>query len=91
LVNFDKPTYAGNLHNLASVAQRPGYHSVHADICDRAAVDEALRQHQPRAIVHFAAEGHVDRSIVGPAFYVVTNVNGMASTSANGRVSDTIA
>jgi dTDP-glucose 4,6-dehydratase len=76
LVNFDKLTYAGNLHNLASVAQRPEYRFVHADICDRAAVDEVLRLHHPRAIVHFAAESHVDRSIVGPEAFLETNIRG---------------
>jgi dTDP-glucose 4,6-dehydratase len=76
LVNFDKLTYAGNLHNLESVAHRPEYRFVHGDICDRAAVDAALRQHRPRAIVHFAAESHVDRSIVGPEAFLETNIRG---------------
>ncbi|MGC9293576.1 MAG: dTDP-glucose 4,6-dehydratase [Acidobacteriaceae bacterium] len=76
LVNFDKLTYAGNLHNLASVADHPEYRFVHGDICDRAAVDDTLRQHHPLAIVHFAAESHVDRSIVGPEAFLETNIRG---------------
>ncbi|HEX4021795.1 MAG TPA: dTDP-glucose 4,6-dehydratase [Acidobacteriaceae bacterium] len=76
LVNFDKLTYAGNLHNLESVARRPEYRFVHADVCDRAAVDQALREYRPRAIVHFAAESHVDRSILGPEAFLETNVRG---------------
>ncbi len=76
LINLDKLTYAGNPENLASVEQHPGYQFAAHDICDRAAVDELLRIHQPRAIVHFAAESHVDRSISGPAEFVRTNIEG---------------
>jgi dTDP-glucose 4,6-dehydratase len=73
---LDKLTYAGNLGSLDGVKQRPGFHFVHGDICDRAAVQRTLSQHQPRAIVHFAAESHVDRSIHGPAQFLQTNFIG---------------
>ena len=76
LVNFDKLTYAGNLHNLQSISANPDYALIHADICDRAAVELALRDHRPRAIVHFAAESHVDRSIVSPEAFLETNIRG---------------
>ena len=76
LVNFDKLTYAGNLHNLESISSRPEYRFVHGDICDRAAVEQAFRDHRPRAIVHFAAESHVDRSIVSPEAFLETNIRG---------------
>ncbi len=76
LVNFDKLTYAGNLHNLESISKRPEYRFVHGDICDRAAVEQALREHRPRAILHFAAESHVDRSIVSPEAFLETNIRG---------------
>jgi dTDP-glucose 4,6-dehydratase len=79
LVNVDKLTYAGNLNNLASVRQDPRHHFVQADICDTAQMAELLNRYQPRAIVHFAAESHVDRSIVGPGAFVTTNINGSFS------------
>ena len=76
IVNLDNLTYAGNLHNLESVSSRPGYLFVEGDICDRELVQRLLREHRPAAIVHFAAESHVDRSIYGPDDFVRTNVNG---------------
>lgn len=76
IVNFDKLTYAGNLHNLDSVAADSRYHFVQGDIVDRALVRKTLEQHQPCAVVHFAAESHVDRSIRGPDDFIHTNVNG---------------
>lgn len=76
VVNIDALTYAGNLETLADKADDPRYHFVHADITDRAAMDAVLAAHQPRAIVHFAAESHVDRSIHGPEAFVRTNVQG---------------
>ncbi len=76
LVNIDKLTYAGNLQTLASVATRPDYTFVHGDICDATLIDRILQEHRPRAIVHFAAESHVDRSILGPAVFLQTNVTG---------------
>jgi len=76
VINFDKLTYAGNMNNLASVRQDPRHIFVQGDIGDTAQVVALLAQHKPRAIVHFAAESHVDRSIHGPAAFVETNVNG---------------
>ena len=76
LVNLDKLTYAGNPNNLAAVQRDPAYHFVHADICDTETVRGILQKHNPRAIVHFAAESHVDRSIVGPQDFIDTNVVG---------------
>jgi dTDP-glucose 4,6-dehydratase len=76
VVNLDKLTYAGNLGNLASLAGDARHVFVHGDIADRAAVQRLLAEHRPRAIVHFAAESHVDRSIHGPGAFVQTNVVG---------------
>lgn len=76
VVNLDKLTYAGNPANLAAVQQNPAYKFVHGDICDAALVAELLRKHRPAAIVHFAAESHVDRSIVGPEAFLRTNIDG---------------
>ena len=76
IVNVDKLTYAGNLQNLASLQGSPLHHFSRTDICDRKAIDELLAAHQPRAIVHFAAESHVDRSILGPEAFVQTNIIG---------------
>jgi dTDP-glucose 4,6-dehydratase len=76
VVTLDALTYAGNLANLAALRDDARHRFVKGDICDRALVDLLLRDHQPRAIVHFAAESHVDRSIHGPADFVRTNVNG---------------
>lgn len=76
VVNFDKLTYAGNLENLACVADNPRYRFVHADICDAAAVDAVLGEERPDAIVHFAAESHVDRSIWAPSPVFETNLRG---------------
>ena len=75
IVNFDKLTYAGNLDNLASVASNPGYSLVVGDVCDATAVAEALPENCD-AIVHFAAESHVDRSILSAEEFVLTNVLG---------------
>jgi dTDP-glucose 4,6-dehydratase len=76
VVNLDKLTYAGNLRNLGSLQGDRRHSFVRGDICDRALVAELLKRHRPRAIVHFAAESHVDRSISGPAAFVETNVTG---------------
>ena len=76
LVNLDKLTYAGNPANLAPLAEQAGYTFVHGDINDAALVAELLEQHRPRAIVHFAAESHVDRSITGPGAFLKTNIDG---------------
>ena len=76
VVNVDKLTYAGNLQNLASLQDDPLHVFSCSDICDRAAIDRLLQEHKPRAIVHFAAESHVDRSILGPEEFVRTNIIG---------------
>jgi dTDP-glucose 4,6-dehydratase len=76
VLNFDKLTYAGNLHNLRSVETHPRYRFEQGDILDRDLLRDLLQREQPRAIVHFAAESHVDRSIHGPDDFVRTNVNG---------------
>jgi dTDP-glucose 4,6-dehydratase len=76
VVNLDALTYAGNLHNLDSLAGDARHVFVQGDIGDRALVDRLLAEHQPRAIVHFAAESHVDRSILGPGAFIQTNVEG---------------
>lgn len=79
VINLDKLTYAGNLNNLSSLKDDVRHFFVHADINDKVTVDRLLQEHRPRAIVHFAAESHVDRSIHGPAAFIETNVNGTFS------------
>lgn len=76
IVNLDALTYAGNRDTLAAVDGRDGYAFVHGDIGDRVCVERVLAEHRPDAIVNFAAESHVDRSIDGPAAFVHTNVVG---------------
>jgi dTDP-glucose 4,6-dehydratase len=76
VVNLDALTYAGNLRNLESLQGNPKHLFVRGDICDRALIDRLLAEHRPRAIVHFAAESHVDRSIHGPGEFMRTNVDG---------------
>ena len=76
VVNLDLLTYAGNPANLSSVQKDPRYQFVRCDICDAAFVGAALEKHRPRAIVHFAAESHVDRSIASPEAFIRTNVHG---------------
>ena len=76
VVNLDALTYAGCLANLDSVAEHSGYSFVQADIRDRAAIDTVLKDHAPDAIMHLAAETHVDRSIDGPADFIETNITG---------------
>jgi len=76
VVNLDKLTYAGNLANLAALAGDARHGFVRGDIADRALVERVLAEHRPRAVVHFAAESHVDRSIHGPGDFIQTNVVG---------------
>lgn len=76
VVNVDKLTYAGNLESLADVAGDERYHFVQADICDAAAIEQIFNEQQPDAVMHLAAESHVDRSITGPAAFVETNIVG---------------
>ena len=76
VVNVDKLTYAGNLQSLATVADNPRYHFERVDICDVAEVTRLFREHRPDAVMHLAAESHVDRSITGPAAFIETNIVG---------------
>lgn len=76
VVNLDKLTYAGNLENLATVSDSKRYSFEQCDICDRAELERVFTQHQPDAVMHLAAESHVDRSIDGPAAFIETNVVG---------------
>jgi len=76
VINLDKLTYAGNRENLAALDGHPGHVFVQADICDRAIIDRLLTEYRPRALVHFAAESHVDRSILGPGAFMRTNIDG---------------
>lgn len=76
VINVDKLTYAGNLESLTSVANNARYTFEKVDICDRAELDRVLEQHQPDAVMHLAAESHVDRSITGPADFIQTNIVG---------------
>lgn len=79
VLNFDKLTYAGNLESLQSIASNTRYEFVQADICDEAKVSAVLERFAPQAIMHLAAESHVDRSIDGPAEFVQTNIVGTYS------------
>jgi dTDP-glucose 4,6-dehydratase len=85
VVNLDSLTYAGNLGNLADARDNPGHVFVKGDICDRVLVASLLQKHRPCAIVHFAAESHVDRSIHGPADFIQTNVTGTFSLLEEAR------
>jgi dTDP-glucose 4,6-dehydratase len=76
VINLDKLTYAGNLENLASLQGDARHIFVQGDLGDRALVDSLLAQHRPRAVLHFAAESHVDRSIHGPEDFIQTNIVG---------------
>jgi len=76
VVNLDKLTYAGNPHNLDAICNDARYRFVHGDVADRDLVRHLLERHQPRAIIHFAAESHVDRSIRAPDDFIRTNING---------------
>jgi dTDP-glucose 4,6-dehydratase len=79
VINLDKLTYAGNPDNFSSLDGDPRHHFVKGDICDRELLNQLMAQHKPRAIVHFAAESHVDRSIHGPGDFIKTNVDGTFS------------
>ena len=76
VLNIDKLTYAGNLESLAAIEDSERYTFSQTDICDRAAVDQLLQKFQPDAVMHLAAESHVDRSISGPADFIETNIIG---------------
>ncbi|TXT25198.1 MAG: dTDP-glucose 4 6-dehydratase, partial [Gallionellaceae bacterium] len=85
VVNVDKLTYAGNLQSLVSVADNPRYRFERVDICDAAEVARLFREHQPEAVMHLAAESHVDRSISGPAAFIETNIIGTYTLLAAAR------
>lgn len=76
VINVDKLTYAGNLESLVSVDKNERYVFEQVDICDRAELDRVFAQHQPDAVMHLAAESHVDRSIIGPSDFIQTNIVG---------------
>ena len=76
VVNLDKLTYAGNLESLEPVAANSRYEFEHVDICNRGELDRVFRDHQPDAVMHLAAESHVDRSITGPSEFIHTNILG---------------
>ena len=76
VINVDKLTYAANPRSLAAIAQDPRYAFERLDICDRAAMDAVLTKYQPSAVLHLAAESHVDRSITGAAAFIDTNIGG---------------
>jgi dTDP-glucose 4,6-dehydratase len=85
VINLDKLTYAGNPSNLTAATSDPRYRFLQGDICDREFIAELLITHRPRAIVHFAAESHVDRSIHGPDDFIRTNVSGTFSLLEEAR------
>jgi dTDP-glucose 4,6-dehydratase len=76
VVNVDKLTYAASLHSLSGLERSPNYHFEHVDICDAAALRRVFESYQPTAVMHLAAESHVDRSIDGPAEFITTNIVG---------------
>lgn len=76
IVNLDKLTYAGNLENLEDVKNQKNYHFVRGDICDRKLVVDIVKKYSVDSIINFAAESHVDRSILGPSIFVETNIGG---------------
>jgi len=76
IINLDNLTYAGNLDSLRDIEKDDRYTFIHGDICDQDLVEKAFTEREPDAIIHFAAESHVDRSIDGPAPFIQTNING---------------
>jgi len=74
VVNLDKLTYAGNLENLAEFLEHPNYKFVKGDICDGALVEKIIDEYKIDAIINFAAESHVDRSIAEPKIFIETNI-----------------
>ena len=79
VVNIDKLSYAGNLQSLSSIQNHPSHHFVQADIANQNTISQLLSQYRPRAVINFAAESHVDRSIHGPASFIQTNIVGTFS------------
>ena len=89
IINFDKLTYAGNLENLVPVASNPLYRFVQGDICDATLVHQLVEEEKPDAIMHFAAESHVDRSILSPAPVFETNLRGTFTLLEAARIHKT--
>ena len=85
VINVDKLTYAGNLESLTEIENNERYKFEHADICDSVAIANIFAHHQPDAIMHLAAESHVDRSITGPADFIETNIVGTYILLAEAR------
>ena len=85
VINLDKLTYAGNLESLKSISDSSRYRFEQVDICDRVALDRVFAEHQPDAVMHLAAESHVDRSITGPAEFITTNIVGTYTLLEAGR------
>jgi len=85
VINLDKLTYAGNLDSLLSIADSPRYKFEQADICERESLDQIFTTYQPGAVIHLAAESHVDRSIDGPGDFIQTNLVGTYSMLEAGR------
>ncbi len=90
VVTLDALTYAGNPENLAALRGDARHTLVQGDICDRALVDQLLVEHRPRAILHFAAESHVDRSIHIPGAFIRTNVEGTFTGNGEGDVPNSV-
>src|SRR5215472_9753385 len=86
IVNLDKLTYAGNLENLTTVIDDQRYRFVHGDICDRSLVNSLVEEHKPDVLVNFAAESHVDRSILSPEPVFETNLRGTLTLLESARV-----
>ncbi|TMP54715.1 dTDP-glucose 4,6-dehydratase [Pseudoalteromonas sp. S1612] len=86
VINLDKLTYAGNLESLKSVAKSERYAFEHVDICNRSELDRVFKVHKPDAVMHLAAESHVDRSITGPAEFIQTNIVGTYNLLEAARV-----
>lgn len=90
IVNLDKLTYAGNLENLKSVEKNENYQFVRGDICDRQLVNSLIKNYSINIIIHFAAESHVDRSILDPAPFIKTNIEGtyvlLEAALKNGKI-----
>lgn len=76
VINIDKLTYAGNIENLSSIVNKSQYGFIHGDIGNSDLLQDLLKKHQPRAVIHFAAESHVDRSIADPGDFIKTNIVG---------------
>lgn len=91
VANVDKLTYAGNLDSVATVSNSDHYCFYQVDICNRAALDKVFAEFQPDAVMHLAAESHVDRSIDGPADFIETNIVGTYTAAGTGLIKTSVA